>query len=227
MSSSGRRAGLVRTVGLDLAGPIVVYRVAVGAGMPQVWALVVAGAPPLLGVGIDWLRWRRLDVVGAVVLSGLTFNVVMAVLTDSTKVVLLDGALTTAGFGVLCGLSLSRRRPLIFYFAQAFYGGPHSAAGAELDGEYDAHEQARRFWATVTAVWGIASVVEAAARVVAVEELSTSAALLVNKAVPWTVTGALLAWTFIWGGRLRASGSDAATTLADHPVDTSAASEAT
>jgi hypothetical protein len=207
MSSVGRRTGLVRTVGLDLVGPLVVYRVAVGAGMSQVWALVVAGAPPTLGVAIDWIRWRRLDVVGAVVLSGLAFNVAMALVTDSTKAVLLDGALTTAGFGVLCGLSLGRHRPLIFYFAQAFYGGPQSTSGAELESEYDAHDEARGFWRTVTIVWGLVSVVQAAVLVVAVEELNTSTALAVNKVVPWLVTGGLMAWSFAWGRRLRASGS--------------------
>jgi hypothetical protein len=199
-----RRAALLRTLGLDIAGPLVVFAAARSVGTPQVWALVISGAPPAVGVFIDWMRWRTLDVVASVVLGGITLNVTLALATGNTKAVLLDGAAMTAAFGVLCWISLMRRRPLIFYFAQTFYGGPHSAAGAEMDTEYDSYSEARSFWRTVTTVWGIAYAVEALALAAIVEVADTITALAVNKIVPWLLSGALMAWAFAWGSRLRA-----------------------
>ncbi len=199
-----RRAALLRTVGLDIAGPLVVYNAARSAGTPQVWALVISGAPPVVGVFIDWMRWRSLDVVGAVVLGGIALNVLLALATGDPKALLLDGAATTAVFGVVCWLSLRRRRPLIFHFAQAFYGGPHTADGAAMDAEYLRYADARSFWRTVTAVWGVAYVLEAAALAVVVEITGTGTALAVNKIVPWLLSAGLMAWAFTWGSRLRA-----------------------
>lgn len=206
-----RRAGLVRMVGLDLVGPLLVYRLSRDAGVPVVWALVLSGAPPALGVLADWLRWRTLEIVGAVVLGGIALSVVLAFVSGDPKVVLLEGAATTAAFGVFCFLSLLRRRPLIFYFAQAFYGGRHSAEGGELEAEHDAYAGARSFWRKVTAVWGAARLLEAAVLVLVVEAASVPAALAFNRTAPWLVFGGLFAWTLWWGGRQRDGAAPAGT----------------
>src|SRR5512144_2822427 len=70
-----RRAGMVRSVGLDLVGPLVVYYLCGNAGMSEVWALVVAGTLPALGVLLDWLRWRTLEVLGTVVLGSCALGI--------------------------------------------------------------------------------------------------------------------------------------------------------
>lgn len=200
-----RTAGVLRTVGLDIAAPLLVYQLCRMAGMPSVWALVVSGTPPAFGVFFDWLRWHTLEVVGAVVLAGIVVSVALALASDDPKVVLLEGAILTGGFGVACFGSLATRaRPLIFYFAQAFYGGPRSAAGVELDREYEDYPVARSFWRIVTVVWGTAYVLEAVARAAVVQSVSTSVALSLNRIAPWVVSGLLFAWTYWWGNRLRA-----------------------
>jgi hypothetical protein len=199
-----RRAGVLRLVGLDIVGPLVLYRVCRGAGLPEVWSLVLAGILPGIGVVIDWLRWHTLEVVGAVVLGGIGLSVVLALVSDDPKVVLLEGAAITAAFGVGCLLSLTARRPLIFYFGQAFSGGRHSAEGAELDADYERYDEARFFWRTVTTVWGLTHIALAAILAVIVWTSSTGTALTFNRTVPWVLTGGLLAWAFWWGERLRA-----------------------
>ncbi len=201
--TSSRRAGLIRTLALDIIGPLVVYRLCREAGVPTVWSLVISGSLPAFGVLSDWLRWRTLEVVGSVVLGGIALSIVLALISDDPKVVLLEGAALTAGFGVACLGSLTRRRPLIFYFAQAFYGGRRSADGADMDADYDLYEEARSFWRVVTVVWGITYLVEAAVRVVVVLNVSTGTALTFNRTAPWVIFGVLLAWTTWWGERLR------------------------
>jgi hypothetical protein len=206
----GRLAGMLRSLGLDLAAPLVVYQLCRQGGMSTVWALVVSGLPPGLGVLLDWWRWRTLEVVGAIVLGGIALSLVLGFASDNPRVVLLEGAIITGGFGVACLASLARPRPLIFYFAQAFYGGQHSEAGAELSEEYDALTVARRFWRIVTVVWGVVYLAEASVRVVVLQVVSPGTGLAINRFAPWAVSGLLFAWTYVWGQRLRARHTPAA-----------------
>jgi hypothetical protein len=172
--------------------------------VPEVWSLVVSGALPGLGVAIDWVRWRTLEVVGAVVLGGITLSVVLALISNDSKVVLLEAAATTAAFGVACLVSLGFRRPLIFFFAQAFYGGRHSLDGAELDTDYDEFPRARSFWRTVSI---LTYLVQATAATIVVHTQSTATALAFNRTIPWLVFGVLFARAYLWGNRLWVRGS--------------------
>ena len=203
--SPGRRGAALRILALDVVGPLLVYRVCLAAGVPTVWSLVASGLPPGLGVFADWLRWRTLEVVGAIVLGGIAVSIALALVSDDPKVILLEGAAGTAAFGVACLVSLTRRRPLIFYFAQAFYGGKHTAAGAELDDDVERYAEARRFFRVVTVVWGVTYLVEAAVRAWVVQIVSTGTALTLNRTVPWMLSALLFAWTLWWGTRLRAT----------------------
>lgn len=137
-------------------------------------------------------------------LAGITLGIVLAVISQNAKVLLLDGAATTAAFGLTCLVSLTRRRPLIFYFAQAFYGGRHSTAGVEMDAEYLRYAQARSFWRTVTLVWCAAYFIEAVAVLFVVQTVSTGGALAFNRTTPTLVSAVLIVWTIWWGNRLRA-----------------------
>ena len=200
---TSRRAAVLRTVGLDIVGPLVVYRLSRSAGVPEVWSLVLSGLPPAVGVLVDWWRWRTLEMVGAVVLGGIGVSLVLALLTDNPQVVLLEGAVLTALFGLVCLISMRWRRPLIFSFAQAFYGGRHSDDGAEFDEDYETYADARFYWRTVTVVWGLTYLVESAVKAVVVTHTSTNRALFFNRTVPWLVYVVLMAWTMWWGFRLR------------------------
>jgi hypothetical protein len=199
-----RSAGMARTLGLDIVGPLVLYRVCRLAGLSEVWSLVLAGLLPGIGVVIDWIRFRTLQVVGAVVLAGIGLGIVLALLSNDPKTVLLEGVAITAAFGVACLVSLAGRRPLIFHFAQAFYGGRWTAEGAELDEDYDRYDEARSFWRIGTAVWGVTYLLQAAVRAVIIRNTSTGTALTVNRTVPWLISGLLFLWMYRWGTRLRA-----------------------
>jgi hypothetical protein len=141
--------------------------------------------------------------VGAVVLAGIGVSVVLGLLTDDPQVVLLESAILTGLFGLGCLVSLRWRRPLIFSFAQAFYGGRHSADGVEFDEDFETYADARSYWRIVTIVWGVVYLIEAAVKAVVVTHTSTGRALPLNRTVPWVVYAALMAWTMWWGFRLR------------------------
>lgn len=202
-----RRSGVLRILGLDLVGPLVVYRICRGAGVSEVWSLAISATPPAVGVVGDWVRRRAPGVMGAVVLGGIGLSVLLAGLSDDPKMILLKGAALTAAFGLACVVSMVGRRPLIFYFAQAFYGGRHSAEGARLDAGHDRYREARFYWRTVTAGWGIAYLLEATVLYLVIQSAATGAALTFSRTVPWLVFGLLLAWTIWWGARVADEGS--------------------
>lgn len=204
MTSTSDRLATVRLVGLDVVGPLVLYRVCRSLGMPTVWSLVISGCSPGLGVVIDYVRWRTLEVVGAIVLTGIAFSVILALVSGSAKAVLLESAATTAGFGLLCFLSMLSRRPLMFYFVQAFRGGRHSEEGVNMEAAYASYPQSRHYFRTITVVWGAANLVQAAILATIVQLVSTGVALVFNKTVPWIGFGLLFVWTYRWGMRMRA-----------------------
>ena len=70
----GSRLSAVRVIGLDIVGPLVTYRLLRSAGVSQVWSLVLSGCLPGIGVVFDYVRWRTLEVVGAIVLGGIALR---------------------------------------------------------------------------------------------------------------------------------------------------------
>lgn len=203
--SGSARSGAARIIGLDIAGPLIAYRLCRAGGMPQVWSLVASGALPGLGVLVDYVRWRTLEVVGALVLGGIFLSVALALISGSTKAVLLEGAGTTGAFGLACLASVATRRPLLFYFVQGFYGGRHSDEGAAMEQRYDGIPVVRSYFRTITVAWGAAYLVEAVVLAVVVQLVSTGTALAFNRIAPWLVFALLFAWTYRRGMRLRAS----------------------
>lgn len=197
------RSGALRMVLLDIVLPLVVFQIARNAGVAEVWSLVLSGVPPAAGVFVDWQRRRQVEVIGVVVLGGIAFSMLLALLSDNPKVILLEGALATAVFAMAHLLSVRMRRPLIFYFAQAFQGGRFSDAGIEMENEYDHYVEARSFWRMAAFVWGTVGLTEAAVRVVVIQSVSTSTALALNRVAPFLITAGLIAWTLWAGGRAR------------------------
>jgi hypothetical protein len=202
---------VLRTLGLDIIGPSSPTGRAEPPDLTRCGRSSSPGRCPGIGVLVDYVRWRTVDVVDVVVLSGIGISIVLAIVTNDPDVVLLESAAITAIFGTACLVSLSARRPLIFYFGQAFYGGRHSFEGAEMDADYEKYEEARYFWRIVTAVWGLTHIALAAALAAIVQTSSTSTALTFNRTVPWILNGGLIAWSVWWvnacGRRTRAKTS--------------------
>lgn len=200
---TSRRIAVLRLFALDVACPLLVYGLCRAAALPPVWSLVLSGAPPGFGVVFDWWRWRGVEAVDAIVLGGIALSVALALVTASPKAVLLEGAAGNGGFGAACLVSLATRRPLIFHFGQAFYGGRRTDQGAELDATYETVERARSFWRASTAIWGVTYVLEAALLATIVETQSSATALVANRTLPWSVFAVLFTVVLRWGKRVR------------------------
>ena len=195
---------LAMIVVFDIAGPLVAYSLLRSAGQSAVTALVLSGAFPALGVIASLIRHRRADTIGVLVLAGIAVGTVLGLLSGDPRLVLLEGSVPTAVFGLLCLGSLWARRPLIYRFAIEFIGAG-TPKGREFESlwQYAGFRHAFRLY---TVVWGVAYLAEAAGRIVIVEVTSTGTALTVSKVMPYVVASAIIAWMIAHGRRARREG---------------------
>jgi len=193
-----------KIVVFDIAGPLVAYQMLRSAGLSAVSALVLSGVLPGVAVLGGLIRHRHLDAVGVLVLAGIAVGTVLGLLSGNARLVLLEGSVPTAVFGLLCLASLRSSRPLIFRFAHQFMGAD-TPRGRDFDSLWQYPGFRHVFW-LFTVVWGVAYLAEAAARIVIVETTSTGTALAVSKVMPYAVGGALAAWMFLYGRHARRQG---------------------
>ena len=204
-----RLRALAPTAVFDIAGPLALYWLLRAAGTAEVIALIVSGILPALGVAIGIIRHRRVDTVGSLVLAGIIAGTVAGLLTHSARLVLMEGSLPTAVFALACLGSLLTARPLMYRIALQARGAS-MAAGRDLQARW-AQPAAQHAFRTITLVWGVTLLAEAATRVLIVETISTGAALLVIKLMPYLVIAGLFRWMAGYTRRVRAQAEQQAT----------------
>jgi len=203
-ATRSRLRSVTMIVVLDIAVPLAAYSLLRRAGLSTVTALLLSGVFPAVAVTVGIIRHRRLDVVGALVLAGIVVGSVLGLISHNARLLLMEGSVPTAIFGLGCLGSLRARQPLMFSFALEF-AGPDTAQGREMTRlwQYDGY---RRVFRTITVVWGAGFLVEAALRTVVVAETSTGTALAVSKVTPYVFLGVLSAWTVAYGAHRKRTG---------------------
>ncbi len=197
-AKDGRLRSITMIVIFDIAAPLAAYKVLRSAGLSAVSALLLSGVFPALDVIISAVRNRRLDVVGALVLAGIMVGTLLGLVSHSARLVLLEKSVPTAVFGVACLGSLWARRPLMFSFVLEL-AGPDTAKGQDLTRLWHDVAGFRRDFRVITAVWGVGFLVEAALRVVIVDNVSTGTALVISNVSPFVFGGIASAWTLAYG----------------------------
>jgi len=203
-AKGGRLRSITMIVIFDVAAPLIAYNVLRSAGMTAVAALLLSGVFPALGVTIGVIRHQRLDAVGALVLAGIVMGTILGLVSHSARLLLVEGSVPTAVFGVACLVSLWAWQPLMFSFAREFTG-PDTAKGREMTRLWQ-YEGYRRIFRVITAVWGIAFLLEAALRVVIIYNTSAGTALAVSKVTPFLFAAILVAWTIAYGAHHKKKG---------------------
>lgn len=206
----GRFRQMAQILIVNVAVPLAVYYLCRSAGLSTVTALLLSGVLPALSVAAGIIRHRRLDVVGALVLFGIAVGTVAGLVSHSAKLVLMEGSVPTAVFGVSCLGSLWTSRPLMYGLALEFTG-PDSAQGREMI-ELWQYKEFRRIFRVITAVWGVGFLLEAAIKVVIVYSTSTGTALASSNVTPLLWLAALSAWTAAYGARQKRKGERLAAT---------------
>jgi intracellular septation protein A len=200
----GRLQSLAMIAVFDIGGPLALYAVLRSEGLSAVTSLVLSGVFPAVGVAIKFSRDRRVDAIGVLVLAGIAVGTLLGLLSGNARLVLVEGSVPTAVFGVVCLGSLWSGRPLMYRFAIEFIGAD-TPRGREFESLWQ-YWEFRRVFRVMTIVWGVAYLAEAAARVVIVEMTSTGTALVISKVMPYVVAGLLVAWMIAYGNWSRRRG---------------------
>jgi len=101
----------------------------------------------------------------------------------------------------------------MFSFALEFTG-PDTAKGQEMTRLWQ-YEGYRQVFRVITAVWGVAFLIEAALRVVIVYNTSAGAALAVSKVTPFVFAAIMSAWTIAYGTHRKRKGERMAATVGE------------
>jgi hypothetical protein len=200
---------------VDVAVPLAVYRLLRSGGLTAVTALLLSGVFPALGVTVGAVRHRRLDVVGALVMAGIVVGTVVGLISHSARLLLVEGSVPTAVFGVACLGSLWVRYPLMFGVAREFTG-PDTAQGREMSRLWQ-YEGYRHVFRVITAAWGAAFVLEAGVRVIIVYKTSTGTALAISNVTPFLWAALMSAWTITYGTHHKKKGESMTVPASAYP----------
>ena len=195
----GRLRSLAPIVIFDTAGPLAVYYGLLTAGMPDLGALIVSGALPALGIVLGAARNRRLDAIGVLVLTGILAGTALGLASGSAHLVLLDGTVPTALFGLLCLGSLWSGRPLMFRFAVETLGAG-TPRGREFADKWR-YPGFRRAFRVTTVVWGLAFLAEAAVQILIIETTPAGVARTSSTVLPLVFAAVLVAWNISYAKR--------------------------
>jgi hypothetical protein len=188
-----------RMLFFDLIGPLVAYKVARESGLGTVGALLVSALFPLIGLALNAREQRKLDTFGLTVLIGTAAGGLLSLIFDSPRPTLIfTSVLPTLTFAVGCLVSL-RRKPMLFEVSLAAIGGPSSKKGAEFARKWDELDGFRRYFATITMVWGTAYVLEAGVKIAVILHSSTGHALASVSLLSTGIAIVLGLWTAAYG----------------------------
>jgi len=187
-------AQLLPTLIFDVALPIVIFNLLTLYRMPTLWALLAGGLSPAVNNIRIWVRSRRLEPLGIIVMTFLAIGTATSLITGSVLFALVKESFLTATFGLICLLSLLAERPLLFYIMRQFVAGDDPQRIAWWNGlwEVPPFRAAQRL---VTTVWGMAYLVEALLRVGFALLLPPAEVVSLSPVMAFIVLIALIAWT--------------------------------
>ena len=204
--------GLLITFVFDVGLSIAIFSVAKNLGASDVAAYLYSAIGPLLGMAVEFLRHRRIDIVGVVILAIIALSVAVTLIgSDDPTVLLLKDSALTGGLGlvILASLTPLFPRPLMYYMGRKF-GTDGTEAGAAWWDSLWQYSSFRRSQRMITGVWGAGYLAEAVAKVAWVLALPFDTAYLLNQVVPLVVTVALMGWTMWYANRARRAGEQRA-----------------
>ena len=176
---------------LDLVIPTAGYFLLHWAGLPDTWALTIAGSATGVNALVNTIRRGRLDALGLLVVAEIVVSVVLVVVTADPRLILVRPAVYLAVAGVVNLVSCFAGRPLSYTAStpMATKGDPQRAVAYERAWHHS--PELRRIHRQLTAGIGVALVAYAVIRVLIVYSFPTGTAVLAQE-VPGIVLVALV-----------------------------------
>jgi len=178
----------------DVAIPIVIFYLLSGAGVSTLGSLVAGALSPALNNLRIWVKARRLEPLGIIVMSYLAIGTAASLISGDVFFVLIKDSLLTASFGLVCLGSLLAARPVMFYIIRQFVAGDDAARLQWWNGLWQIAEF-RAALAVVTTVWGVAYLVEAGVRIGLALTLPPAQVVAISPVMAFGMTFLLIAWS--------------------------------
>jgi hypothetical protein len=175
----------------DIGLPIAAYFVAELCGFSTYVSLLAGTAVAALRMAWVGIRERRLDAFSLFLVAIFGVGFVLTFVTGNVQFVLAKDATTSATAGLVFLGSCIINRPLAYYAAKRFAG----AAGSD---EFTATADTaimRKRWYTVSLVWGVGLLTDAALRIACIYLLAPDVAANVSQGLMVTAYTLLISWT--------------------------------
>jgi hypothetical protein len=182
----------------DVALPVLTFFVLTGFGVSKLVALCVGGVFPALNIGRTWLQSRRIQPLGAIVITFIAIGTAVALVSGSVFVALIKDFILAGTFGLLClGSLLATPRPLMFYLLRQFIAGEDPARLQWWESLWQ-RERFRAALRHVTAVWGVGYVLQAAMGIACAWWLAPAQVVILSPLMAVAALAALGAWTRVY-----------------------------
>ena len=192
---------------INAVAPYATYLALRHFGVETVHALAVGAVFPVAGIILGFVRERRVQALGVIVLTVTIASIAGALYFTSPFLALVKGSLLTGALGIAFAVSLFARRPLVFYLASM-------SADADLRQEAEARWQTeavyRRLMRRITIVWAAALFVEATLRVALIPLLPIAVFLPISEAMWICCFLLMIGWSWRYARRVMAREEGAA-----------------
>ncbi|MDQ0315693.1 VC0807 family protein [Amorphus orientalis] len=165
-------------------------------GVANVPALAAGAVFPIVSIIVTFLRERRLQPIGLIVLVATSASIAGSFLLDSPTLLLAKGSLITGTVGLVFGLSLLWKRPLVYYIATA---DPDDRREGEA--LWPTTPRYRQMMRTITIAWTVALIAEALLRLALIPLLPIEIFLPISETMWIALFVPMTAWSWRYGQR--------------------------
>jgi intracellular septation protein A len=180
--------------------PWLAFQVLSRAGVATVPALCATAVFPIGATLVSWVRTRSPDGIGIISLVFIAVGVASSLISGDVRFFLVKESFFTGLFGLVWLGSLLLSRPLMFVVAGQFSTGGDPQRRAWWSGLWQ-YPRFRQVMRLMTAVWGVAYLVEASIRVAFALLLPPAAVITLSPILGIGVTLGLIYWTTAYGRR--------------------------
>jgi intracellular septation protein A len=178
---------------INIVLPFAIFSLA-KARLGDAGALMASSAPPIGWSIVEFARWRRVDALSVLVLTGIALSLLAFVGGGGVRFLQLRERLVTGVIGLIFLGSAAVGRPLIYYLIRATLKRTAPAKLARFVALRDA-PFFRRAMLIMTLAWGVGLVIECALAVTMTYMLTVQQFMIAGPVVGFGVPALLTLWT--------------------------------
>ncbi|WP_410598870.1 VC0807 family protein [Amycolatopsis sp. lyj-90] len=203
MTARGSRNPALTLLLWDVALPLAAYYGLRLAGQSEQVSLLAGAAIAAFRIAWAAVRDRSFDGFAALLAGVLGVGLVLSLFTGDARFLLLKESFGTATAGIVLLVSCFSRTPMMLIAVRA---GSSVAKRAEIDRLAGEVPGFRRAFTRMSAVWGVALLLEAVVRVPLVYTLSADVMNGLSVVLLIAVIGGLSLWSVRYAGKVLATG---------------------